>query len=751
MVMPETMFNLAGSLPGFLMAADLNEILAGYGGTAWNILRVCIGLGFVIFVHELGHFLAAKFFGVKCEKFYVGFDVPIQIGPLKLPAKLFHFQWGETEYGIGSIPLGGYVKMLGQDDDPRKMEEENERIRVAGGNAEAVGPAQYDPRSFPAKNVFARMVIISAGVIMNILFGIVFAAVAYRIGVPYESTVVGEVLAGDPAWHAGMQSGDHIVQVADMKEPKKDLGFRRMREAIALAGFDQPKEPIPITLDRNGETVQLEVVGTTRHDPDKKTKIISIGMRPAISTKLSEKQVVRPEIATNWPKASEGLPKFKPGDTIVAINGKTLPLRSGLQQPLEHELNAILHPEFDQTVKVSVERVKRDTDGNPDKDGSTETVELEWKPLARRTLGIAFETGPVAAVKPKSIAEQAGVKVGDVIESLDGEPIEDAYTLPLAIAKKKGLDVVLKLQRVDKDGNPSEPYTLEWKVPETFVLQDSGLQFNPVGIELPGSGLVYAPSNMIASVEATAITAGKRSILPGEEVRIIRLDPENDDKILESIEKLLSSSEIKELLKGRELKDGYSSYYLHSLVQILPLGTKLKLDFMRDGVVTPAAFVVSQDNEWSWFDRGVVFQPARLIRRAEGFKQAVVMGCHEIVDKASEVVRFLRLLFTGKISLTQAGGPAMIFVAATNAASEGTTTLLMFLTMLSANLAVLNFLPIPALDGGHMMFLIAEAIRGKPVDENLQMRLTIAGVFALLALMVFVIFNDITHLSKWFG
>ena len=85
-----------------------------------SVFKAMFGLGFVIFVHELGHFLVAKMCGVKCEKFYVGFDVPIKIGPLKLPAALFRKQWGETEYGIGIIPLGGYVKMLGQDGNPAR-------------------------------------------------------------------------------------------------------------------------------------------------------------------------------------------------------------------------------------------------------------------------------------------------------------------------------------------------------------------------------------------------------------------------------------------------------------------------------------------------------------------------------------------------------------------------------------------------------------------------------------------------------
>ena len=91
-----------------MFATEPNFIMQ-WGTFFYNILLVAVGLGFVIFVHELGHFLAAKAFGVKCEKFYVGFDVPIKIGPIRLPSKLVHFQWGETEYGIGAIPLGGYA------------------------------------------------------------------------------------------------------------------------------------------------------------------------------------------------------------------------------------------------------------------------------------------------------------------------------------------------------------------------------------------------------------------------------------------------------------------------------------------------------------------------------------------------------------------------------------------------------------------------------------------------------------------
>ena len=92
------------------------------------------------------------------------------------------------------------------------------------------------------------------------------------------------------------------------------------------------------------------------------------------------------------------------------------------------------------------------------------------------------------------------------------------------------------------------------------------------------------------------------------------------------------------------------------------------------------------------------------------------------------------------------GGPITIVAAATSEASEGFPRLLLFLTLLSANLAVLNFLPIPVLDGGHMLFLAYEGIVGKPVNERIQMSLTLIGFSLLMCLMIFVFGLDISRL-----
>lgn len=238
--------------------------LAQLANNFWLGLQVALGLGFVIFVHELGHFLAAKTFGVRCDKFYVGFDVPISIGPIRLPRTLGKFQFGETEYGIGIIPLGGYVKMLGQDDDPRRAEEEAAKIRTGEGE-----DAPLDPRSYPAKPVWQRMIIISAGVIMNLVFAVILAGVAYWFGVPYTPTVAGSTYGGGPAWAAGIESGDKVVRVGKMSEDNPELRYGDFAMSVVMNGFENQDAKLPVALLRGEQRLEIEVEPTEMYTPDR--------------------------------------------------------------------------------------------------------------------------------------------------------------------------------------------------------------------------------------------------------------------------------------------------------------------------------------------------------------------------------------------------------------------------------------------------------------------------------------------------
>ncbi len=311
------------------MGLSLMPLLAFVSlGFLLAVAKAALGLGFVIFVHELGHFLVAKLCGVKCEKFYVGFDVPIRIGPFELPRTLFRKQWGETEYGIGIVPLGGYVKMLGQDDNPANSAREAERIRVARseGTADGAGRGEHDavdPRSYPAKTVLQRFMIISAGVVMNLIFAVIFGMVAYRMGVSYTPTVVGSSSPGLSAWDVGLQTGDRIVQIGREGRPSEHLRFDKdMMVQVMMTGADRDLDLLveryagsttPSAADREWITVHLSSPQEELHG----RPMIGIGQCGTNVVGVTAK--VR-ELLSHLP-ANQTEPPLEQGDRIVSVNG----------------------------------------------------------------------------------------------------------------------------------------------------------------------------------------------------------------------------------------------------------------------------------------------------------------------------------------------------------------------------------------------------------------------------------------------
>ncbi|MBM3964409.1 MAG: metalloprotease, partial [Planctomycetes bacterium] len=718
----------------------------------YNILLVALGLGFVIFVHELGHFLAAKLFGVKCEKFYVGFDVPIKIGPLKLPSKLLHFQWGETEYGIGMIPLGGYVKMLGQDDDPRKLKEEAERIRTENPDTPSDAPnrIQLDPRSYPAKPVFARMIIISAGVVMNLIFGVLMAALAFKLGVPYDPAVIGEVIPGDPAWTAGIRAGDKIVQVASVNDDQ--LSFNDMRQKVALSGIRDPKTPVDVEYERDGKKTYLQILGTTAHSaPDAKIKLLTLGIRAASTTRLSKKFAFDRHIREQDLK----LGGLEPGDIIVGIDGTKLSSNPYSDIPMGYQLEERLHPKAGETVTLQVQRTAN---------GSEQTVDVPIAPVRLKNFGLRFAVEGVTAVSVDSIAAAEGVQPGDQLVKFNGQPIDDALTLPHLVATFAGKEVSLELQR--KSAAPSQRGSAEsqsgdaavgveasfnkvisliWKVPTTFQMINTISMFTPSGFELPGSGLVYKASNVVQSV-IEGSTAQKNGLKAGDAIAQIQFIPRTEKEKAYYKEVIDSKS----LLEKIPVDSAHSIQFFFELAQLMPEGLPVAVYVERDSKVEASETSIAVDSMWYWPDRGLALEPFKKTYIAHSLLDSLNRGVGEIWRRLGDVAEFLQLLVTGK-AFNAIGGPGTIAVQATDAASQGISPLLMFLTLLSANLAIVNFLPIPALDGGHMIFLIAEAVLGRPIDEELQMKLTLGGVIALLSLMAWAIFNDYIHLSRYFG
>jgi len=151
-----------------------------------------------------------------------------------------------------------------------------------------------------------------------------------------------------------------------------------------------------------------------------------------------------------------------------------------------------------------------------------------------------------------------------------------------------------------------------------------------------------------------------------------------------------------------------------------------------------------------WVDplRGLLFRQKTFLRKAVSLGDAIALGYEETIESLLLIYRTLEKLGSGQVSPRNLVGPVGIIQAASQSASRGTGELLIFLCILSANLAILNFLPIPVLDGGHMVFLAYEWVRGKPPSEGVFLTLSYLGLLFILALMVWVIGLDVGLIGR---
>jgi regulator of sigma E protease len=231
-------------------------------------------LGIMIIVHEFGHFAAAKMFGVRVETFSVGFG-----------KRLLGFRRGDTDYRLSLIPLGGYVKMAGEN----ILEERT--------------GADFEFMSHPR---WQRFVIAIAGPFMNVMLAVVLLTGVFMVRFEhplYEDrpAVVGWVVPGSPADKAGIQTGDRIVRIADLSNPVwQDVLPKTLLNA---------NQPMPVQLDRNGQQISKTVVPVST-GADQIPEVGWIPEQPNIVT----------AIEPDMPAAKAGI---QLGDNITAVNGQT--------------------------------------------------------------------------------------------------------------------------------------------------------------------------------------------------------------------------------------------------------------------------------------------------------------------------------------------------------------------------------------------------------------------------------------------
>ncbi len=805
--------------------------LLGIWSSSWPYLLMLMGFSLIVFVHELGHFIVAKWAGVRVEKFAIGFG-----------RELFGVTRGETRYSFNVLPLGGYVKMLGQEDfDDKALE-----LKF-----------KDDPRSFVNKPVGHRMAIVSAGVIMNILFACLLFMIVFMIGMKTMGTRIAYVEADSPADRAGLVPGDEIRRV----NGERVLGYNEVRMAIMLA---PPHEPIDIVVERNGEPRQIAVKPEyIRSESTREGRRQIIGIAPGATREIT---LVGPEIDASRPDHPHV------GDVIVEIDGIEV-----TDDNASEVINMLAYNKGD----VYVER--KDPD---DPEASPRRIKVQIPPiLLMYPSGDGDESdisvlglSPLVRffdVHPRGRAHLAGLEAGDTILSWDDIPyptkteirraihecaewdipfvvrkqsgkLAQGFVRPtrnkrgpatiqaiceaipqdqrsadgprarfadvrrLGLADRAGLeagDVILSCggKRHPTDAEVNEVIRTNRGRLIRLTVQKEGGRIVSTGVQPQSPGSIDATYTLVAddvlrvskivpTINGRPSPAAKAGLEKGIRITTVNGQPvsrwrdlidafrENAGTTVElgyigtdrqphlaafdvpqSLRTLLGvgpeayivsingrrSIEAQTRSGLQEVAVGYRTG-TRAILSELVGRTNVPIEYRKDPLseIETKRIDVTEDMVDPWLGRityaaNIEVDAETKLLKGENVLDAVWIGLHKTYYFILIVYKTMqRMIFTHSVGVENISGPLGIIDLGGKVARTGFVEFLFFLAIISANLAVINFLPLPIVDGGLMVFLIIEKLKGSPVSLRVQIATQMIGLFLIIGAFLLVTLND---------
>ena len=680
-------------------------------GNAFAVACLVFGFGFVVFFHELGHFLAAKWVGIKVEQFAVGFGHAIlawrkglgtRVGSTtkefesraKEYLRAHHSDpifadatteqqridiagraigLGETEYRLNWIPLGGYVKMLGQDDlNPNANSE--------------------DPRAYNRKSIPARMLVVSAGVIMNVILAAIMFMVVFLIGFKVPPPVVGAMRTNSPALVAGIEFGDKILTLNGQKQ--HDFTKLQLNSALLHANSDAT-----IVVERDGKQHTFNV--RPQRDPFTSFLSIGAGVRPIYNLKGLDPK--KNKVTDDFDRSKE----VAPGDVIETVNG--IPVKVEDAELFDEQLQN----SYGKPLVLGV------------RDASGQQRQVTVTPLFEEFFGnTAFN---IAGLQPR-------FRVDDV---LDESPVKDIL--------KPG-DVVVQLRINQQPANhPTQDEFISlvgdagsksWHV--DFTVERNGKQEPVRGLvpsyKLPngGRGVGVKPGRDYQTPFVAGVVRGSAA----EQARIPR------GALIKQIngQEVKNWHDIHRLLKDAARNNAavQLTYEPHSEGKPDGLPTTVALDLSPAERDTLASVRYAHD---------LLLSERIEPRQTNNPFTAAGWGVTETRDLLLQFYLTLGRLVQGSVGVSNLMGPIGIVHTGSIIAFRGWDWLIWFLAMISANLAVVNFLPIPIVDGGLFTFLIIEKISGKPLSPRMQTVAQLVGLAIILSVFLLVTYQDIMRLA----
>lgn len=689
----------------------------------YQILMVALmvfGFGFVVFFHELGHFLAAKWVGIRVEQFAVGFGQALfawrkgigwKVGTtskeLRRRAEEYlaskekgevqfkenagytdeqinkaadELGLGETEYRLNWIPLGGYVKMLGQDD--------------LKANATA-----DDPNAYNRKTIGQRMLVVSAGVIMNIILAAIGFMVLFLMGFNAPPPVVGRVVANSPAQRAGIQVGDRVLTI----DGTRQYDFTRVTLSTALLKANQE---VPIEVERpnparpGGPDQRITLRITPERMNDDPKSILGIGIGPTAQLEGPSKDLTPEEFKELFADPAHYLPEasvLKPGDRIVAVEGKPVTLKQYyiLDDALQHSNGKPV------TVTIeSLDHKQRTAEITPDLDES-------WGERPPEFAGM--EPRPLVPSVPKDSSVEGYLKPGDVLVGIDPT---DHVSFPTVDKIRE-----LALQTADRGEKLGLTVLRDGKLVTIRDIEPRTKLTDRRGKKRKGLGLPLAfDTKAGVSQVAKDSPAGRANIPAGATITAVDGNPVDN---WFQVRSLLSAAVGKHKVTAVAENEKSADYVLDLAQADVDALNRIRAAHSADLIELK--------------------EPRKTSNPAE----AAVWGVIETRDLLLQFYVTITRMVQGSVSYTNMMGPLGIVTSGAHIAFKGMDWLLWFLAMISANLAVVNFLPIPIVDGGLFTFLIVEKIQGKPLSPKMQAVAQIVGFALIISVFLLVTYQDL--------
>ena len=709
-----------------------------------NIALIVIGFGLLIAIHEFGHFIAARWAGIRVESFAVGMgptvlayrrglgvrfgstapDIKTRYGaePEKIPTAELHADGvGETEYSLRLLPIGGFVRMKGQEDmDPTST-------------SDAID-------GYGSKPVWKRMIVVSAGVILNLITAVILFVVAFMIGVKFEAPIIGAVRPGSPAATArnldgapnGLLPGDQIDSInGDPMTTFADIQIG--------AAMSHPDHESILQVTRPGVATPLRFEVAPIKDAT--SGLRSFGVAPARSGILADQKDVAPMIENMLDKSGLRAAGVKPGSTLTAINGVAIANAEALDLAFKNSNGKSVVTTWSLTSHSEI----------------NDTTSSNTSPAKEALTVVSAPMSPEP--KFEDLFPSDSKSIGEYDLGLIGfsplARIDYVQKTSPNLGILQAGDIVLAIE--DRSG----PRLGEFRsLIETYANRAVQLKILRAG--------------EIRSINARADRQGHLDVLVGPawnllvSARVIDRVLENplDSKSTQTVATPIASLELRPLTKIISINDITLTDWA-SMRDALWVTTAtafgkntpatLNISFqnfvanspVKSTVITLSAAEINdiQNLGWSSPLPSELFEPQMITRSAHGNPVlAATMGFTE--TKKLAVLTWLTLdrLARGTVGVEQLRGPVGIVQVGTRVADRGMTYLLFFLAMISVNLAVLNFLPLPIVDGGLFLFLLYEGCFRRPPSLRFQNAATLVGLAFLGSLFVVTFYNDVVRL-----